>query len=47
MKDQIKLIEIYKWIESEKCGHDLGDKCIFEWIKNNAKEYREKWDREH
>lgn len=42
MYDQIKEIEIYKWIESEKAGYDLGSKAVREWIEKYAKEFREK-----
>jgi len=47
MKAQIKAIEIYKWIESEKCGCDLGNECVKKWIKENAMEFRQKWNELH
>ena len=37
---QLEEIDKYKWIESEKVGHDLGDKAIVEWISKNAKSLR-------
>lgn len=47
MKDQIKEIEIYKWIESEKCGYDLGNEATKSWIKKFAKEFRDMWNKNH
>lgn len=44
MDEQIKEIEKYKWIESEKAGHDLGNDCCYEWILKNAKLFREKYE---
>jgi PIN domain nuclease of toxin-antitoxin system len=44
MADQVKEIEIHKWIESEKAGCDLGDRACLDWIKNHAKAYREYYE---
>ena len=42
---ETKLIEISKWIESEKCGKDLsGNDFVSTWIKNYAVEVREAWN---
>lgn len=30
----------YKWIESEKAGHDLGNEAIKDWINKFAKIHR-------
>jgi hypothetical protein len=36
-------IERYKWIESEKAGHDIGfDKAADDWLKLHAKEWESK-----
>ena len=45
MSDQIKEIEIHKWIESEKANRDLGEEAIKDWIMKHAKEFREKWEK--
>lgn len=37
---QEKMMEEYKWIESEKAGHDLGNCCCLEWIKKFANAVR-------
>lgn len=47
MKDQIKEINVHKWIESEKAGHDLGQEAVLDWLKKYAKDYRDEWEREH
>ena len=44
---QIHAINIYKWIESERAGYDLGEKSIIQWIKLNGKQFREQWEKEH
>lgn len=36
-----KMIEEYKWIESEKAEHDLGETCCLEWVKKYAKKVRD------
>ena len=46
MKDQIKEIEKYKWIESEKAGKDLGSNCCIEWIEKFARDFSEKYFKE-
>lgn len=47
LHDQVHEIELQKWLESEKAGHDLGEDFVKEWVKTNSKAYREKWEREH
>ena len=47
MKAQIKEIEIFKWLESEKANRDLGEEAVKEWIKRYAAEFREKWNKEN
>jgi hypothetical protein len=39
MEAQMDEIEKYKWIESEKAGHDLGNGCCIEWISKYAKKF--------
>lgn len=36
MRLQKSEIEKYKWCESEKVGHDLGNECCQDWIKKFA-----------
>jgi len=40
LREQIKEIEKYKWIESEKAGRDLGDQAIIEWVQKHAAQWR-------
>jgi hypothetical protein len=47
MEDQVKEMEIHKWIESEKANQDLGEEALKDWIKKHAEEYRKKWEKEH
>jgi len=42
---ETKIIEVEKWIHSEKAGKDLGDAFISEWITKNAAELRKAWNR--
>ena len=42
---ETKLIEISKWIESEKVGRDLsGNEFVTEWIKEHAEDVRNAWE---
>jgi hypothetical protein len=48
MKDQIETILRDKYLDSEKAGHDLGPEGYTEnWIRRNAKKFREIWIAEH
>lgn len=47
MADQIKEMEIHKWIESEAAGHDLGEDALKDWILKHAVEFRKHWEEEH
>lgn len=47
MADQIKEIELYKWLESEKANRDLGEEAVKDWIEKHAAEFRERWETEH
>ena len=47
MADQIKEIEIHKWLESEKANRDLGEEAVKDWIEKHAAEFRERWGKEH
>lgn len=47
MADQIKEIEIHKWLESEKAHRDLGEEAVKDWIEKHAAEFRECWEKEH
>lgn len=47
MDDQIKAIQDFKWMQSEKAGYDLGQKCIFKWIKKRSRKFRRNWIKRH
>ena len=47
LADQKNEIEKYKWIESEKVGHDLGNCAIMDWIRKYAKKYRDQYRQTH
>jgi hypothetical protein len=47
LADQKNEIEKYKWIESEKVGHDLGNCAIMDWIHKYAKKYRDQYRQTH
>jgi hypothetical protein len=42
---ETKIIDVAKWIESEKVGKDLGDMFVSKWISKNAAELRKAWNR--
>lgn len=47
MADQIKEIEIHKWLESEKANRDLGEEAVKDWIEKHAEEFRKRWEEEY
>ena len=47
MKAQLHEIDVHKWIESEKAGHDLGDTAVRDWIDNHAAQFRKEWEEAH
>jgi hypothetical protein len=47
LQDQIKEIEKYKYLCSEKAGRDLGQECVFIWIEKYAAQYRKQWEEKH
>lgn len=47
MQDQTNEINIYKWVQSERVGHDLGNECCIEWVMKFAKKFREDWERKN
>lgn len=40
-------IEVYKWIESEKAGKDLGNTAVSDWIRKYAASFRENYYKNH
>jgi hypothetical protein len=42
---ETKLIDVSKWIESEKAGRDLGEQFVSKWVLENAVEVRKAWNR--
>lgn len=47
MQCQVEEINKYKWIESERCGKDLGDSAVKSWILKYSKAFRENWIKSH
>ena len=44
---QVEEILRYKWIESERAGHDIGfQRAALEWIERWAESFREYWEKE-
>lgn len=37
---QVREIEKFKWIESEKAGYDLGEQAVRQWIMKYAAKFR-------
>lgn len=44
---QIKEMELFKWIESEKANRDLGKCCNNKWIAEYSSFFREYWIKTH
>ena len=43
---QVEEILKHKWIESEKAGHDVGEKwAAADWVRKYAKQFREYWNK--
>ena len=40
LEAQIEEMKVHKWLESEKAGHDLGQACLLDWIKDHAADFR-------
>lgn len=36
-------MEKYKWCESQRAGHDLGEAALREWVEKYGKNYREEY----
>ena len=43
MDQQIIEIEKYKETQSQSCSDFDSNKCVFEWIQNNAENFRKNW----
>jgi len=43
-KNQAEEARCYKWIQSQKAGHDLGENAVIEWVKKYAAKYREEYN---
>jgi hypothetical protein len=40
--DQVHEIEVHKYIESQKAGHDVGEAwAAIDWVTKHAEKYRE------
>lgn len=40
-KEEIRQMNIHRWIESEKAGKNLGEDAYIDWIKRYAASFRE------
>lgn len=46
--DETNEIDKHKWIESEKCGNDIGkDKARWSWIFNHKNNWHSHWINEN
>ena len=43
LEAQKKAIELYKWVQSEKAGHDLGREAVLDWCKYEARAFRKNY----
>lgn len=44
LQHQKEEIEKYKWIESQKAGHDLGEDAVRQWVEKFAANYRKEYE---
>ena len=44
-RNQVELAKIYKWMKGEQLGYDPGEEAIYEWVRDHAKEYRERYNK--
>tara|TARA_Y100000310_G_scaffold212883_1_gene213758 strand:+ start:97 stop:405 length:309 start_codon:yes stop_codon:yes gene_type:complete len=47
MNYQIKEMEKYKWIESQKAHHDLGQTAFLDWDRKFAPDFGKFWRKTH
>ena len=47
MADQIKEIEVQKWLEGERRGCDPGEEFVTKWIAEHAAEFRIRWEKDN
>ena len=47
LKEQIKSIEEYKWIASEKANKDLGERMTLDWVEKFSAKKRNFWKITH
>jgi hypothetical protein len=47
IQDQIKEIELQKWLASERAGQDLGNEFCIYWCDHFAKDFKIKWLKSH
>ena len=47
MRDQVKQIELDKWLEGERICRDPGQQYVREWIKNKSLLFRTQWESLH
>jgi hypothetical protein len=40
-------IERHKWLESEKCRHDLGSEAMADWVRRFSDKFARYWRRTH
>jgi len=46
LQAQKEEMEKYRWLESEKAGHDVGKTVYIDWIRKYAKSWREWWNQD-
>lgn len=42
--NQVEEMRRHRWIESQKAGHDVGEKAFSDWVNNYAKLYRSEYE---
>jgi|GEM_PF-3040994 len=38
--EELRQMNIHKWLVSEKCGRDVGEEAFFDWIQRYARLFR-------
>lgn len=44
MEAQTDAIEVAKWLLGEQLGRDPGQEFVFQWIRENGKDFRDNWE---
>lgn len=47
MATQVHWLEVAKWYEGERLGHEPGEDFALQWVKEHGQEFRTWWESSH